>query len=209
MKTIIGSIFILLVMAATLCCCNGNKTLANDNRKALLSLPDLMISKLTNSGAPKDSIMLDQIVKLRDEDNLLYKALYDEEGKPGKNLPQHYFYARSGSCCPCTVGGHSCCDCQKGTAMAGTMSTEMTQIGTKGQRSLFMLTNNSSAQPDDYIKLKLDSTEEDHMKIFKIPANAAAGKYKVSFKTKDKGKVELTLKLVVDEKGDFNIVEIE
>jgi len=173
----------------------------SDDRKPLISIPELMMDKLATSN-DTGKVTLRHLKDLRNYDNKLYKALYKEHGA----LPKKYFYSRKGSCCPCMAGGSTCCACSRGSALGavGEMITHVVGFGSDG--SMFMFTKMNSAPQVNSDTLKLDRTSIEGMDIFTVPENTKAGKYTVTLKGPI---VELTLEMIVSGDGDIDISSVQ
>jgi hypothetical protein len=180
-----------------------------DKRKPVLSLPDLMIDKLTQNLSTADSTAsVALILKMRQYDKKVYDALYYDGPDDNKGtLPLKYFYARHGSCCPCAPGHVRCCDCSQGSAFAAPSSTTALVVPEGFEKNPgFMLTNTISLQDQTTYK-SLDKRKDtvDGIDLFFIPEKTPEGNYRVTFT----GEIELTIYIKVDGKGNFNITGLE
>jgi len=184
----------LISLALLLCGCS--------HQKPIISLADLMINKIAQS--PSKDGTLDKVLKLREYDRIFYKALYHEENEP-QTLSKQYFYARIGSCCPCSPGGMSCCSCSSGSAFGIPSEAEAVAAIDSGG-SVFMLTK-TSASPQDSVKLlTLDKETIDGIDIFTVPEDKR-GKYevRVSFK---RDLMDLIFFVEINDKGEIKISDI-
>lgn len=174
-----------------------------ESSKPIISIADLMIDKVL-----KDPIAnIEKLRTLREDDKKFYKALL----KDGSSLSRKYFYARRGSCCPCTADGMNCCKCSSGSAFGIPVSELVTAKVFESQKSVFMLTQMGANPKDEPKLLKLHPEEQEGMKIFTLPKDAIpkgnSENFKVSFKSPN-GNIDLTFIIEVDSKGEFEIYDI-
>ena len=199
-RNIVGSTALMVALALWGCNNKNQPASLTDNRKPVISIADLMIDKITNSPDSGKSMGV-TITKLRYYDNQLFKVLHDST----HTLRQKYFYARRGSCCPCTAGAANCCKCSSGSALAVPTQVELliTQV-VDGRESVFMLASFNSPQTR-FPKLRVSRDTLDAMEIITVPKDTTPGTYEVSFKGDS---IDLTLVIDVDANGRLEISEI-
>jgi hypothetical protein len=145
------------------------------DRKPLLSLADLAMEVSEREGNN-----LQTLVSL---DKQFYKALLQ-----GNAISDKYFYARHGSCCPCTSGGMRCCMCPPRAgfgAMQG--SIEISEAFLQGQS-----------------KIELEENETEGVRVFLVPPSVKSGNYTLTFK----GKINVELDVAVNADQTFEVIAI-
>lgn len=160
-----------------------------DDRKPLISLADLAMEV-----GERDGNNLQTLVTL---DKQFYKAMLQNN-----NLSRAYFYARHGSCCPCTSGGMRCCMCPPRSAF-GAMdgSTDIAAVFLHSQ-SINQLASLSA--PQALPKIKLEESQGDGVRIFSIPKSVEGGNYTITFK----GKINVELDITVNPDQTFDVTAI-
>ncbi|MDL5050916.1 hypothetical protein QQ054_33490 [Oscillatoria amoena NRMC-F 0135] len=182
---ITGALVVFLILYLPQCLSTEDKAA---KRNPVLSLADLALEKMSNDSAPDAA----ELAKLQKFDRQVYQALH----KDGP-LSKKYFYARNGSCCPCTSGGLRCCDCSRGTGFAAPSS--QTELAMNHGNSVYRFT-------DAQLKstLKMDMTTDDGVDVFVVPPGTPEGTHTLYFD----GNIRISLKIEIDGKGNIKVLEV-
>lgn len=158
-----------------------------DDRKPILSLADLAMEAGEEKGND-----LKTLVAL---DKQFYKALLQEN-----KVSSMYFYARHGSCCPCSSGGMRCCMCPRSSGIGAIANS--TQQAYFINQTVYRFAADQNTQLLE--KIDLQKSEKEGVEIFLMPESVKAGDYTVRFE----GKINVELDIAVNTDRSFNVIAI-
>ena len=158
-------------------------------RKPLISLADMAMEVSEREGNN-----LQTLVAL---DKQFYMAMLQSS-----NLSKQYFYARHGSCCPCSTGGMRCCMCPPRSAFGAMQGS--TEIDEAFLHSQTMSKFAALSDVQDMPKINLEENETEGVRIFSIPKSVTGGTYTVTFK----GKINMEIDILVNSDQTFDVVAI-